>query len=102
MIKAIPQVNNNTFKKSTYTNEVKPQNKKELHKAYADSFLRNAKESTPMLLALTSIVTVLDYGKKQDNILKVLKKDMLRYFLPILIASSTICSIIENKKPKKV
>lgn len=102
MINAIPQVKSNNSFKNIYTTDAKPEDKKALHKVYADSFIRNAKETTPMLLGLTSIVSVLDYGKKQVDMKKVLKKNLLRYFVPVLIASSTICSIIENKKEKKL
>lgn len=100
MIKAISQVNNKTSFKKQYTTEVKAEDKKVLHKKYADSFLKNAKESAPVFLALTSVITVLDYGKKQADIKKLLKKNLLKYFAPVLIASSMLCSYIENKNKK--
>lgn len=101
MINTVSKTNNYSFK-NKYTNNLKPEDKKNLHKAYTDSFIRNAKETTPMLLGLTSIISVMDYGKKQVEMKTILKKNLLRYFVPVLIASSTICSIIENKKEKKL
>ena len=100
MIKAISQVNNKISFKKQYTTDVKTEDKKILNKKYVDSFLKNAKESAPVFLALTSVITVLDYGKKQADIKKLLKKNLLKYFAPVLISSSMLCAYIENKNKK--
>ena len=100
LINAISQDNNKISFKNKYTNEAKVEDKKVLYKKYADSFVKNAKETAPMFLALTSVITVLDYGKKQVDMKKLLKKNLIKYFAPVLISSSLLCSYIENRKKK--
>ena len=102
MINQISQTNTPPVFSKKYTGNIKPQQKKSKFKTYKDSFIRNAKESTPMLLGFTSIITLLEYGKNQVEIPKLLKKNLLQYFAPVLVVTSALCAIIENKKSKKV
>jgi hypothetical protein len=102
LINHISQTNNSTTFNQKYTGNIKPQEPKSNFKNYTDSFVRNAKESAPMLLGFTSIITILDYGREKMEITKLLKKNLAKYFVPVLIGTSAICSIIENKKSKKV
>ena len=102
MINSISKNNYNPVFKKTYTGNIKPQEKNAKFKPYKDSFIRNAKEASPMLLAFTSIFTILEHGKTQIEIPKLLKKNILTYFAPVLIGTSALCAIIENKKSKKV
>ena len=68
---------------------------------YADSFLKNAKETAPILLALTGLWSLLDFGSGKTTMAKSLKNNLTYFFAPILIFSSAIVSLIENKKPSK-
>ena len=102
MINKLSQVNNSVSFRENYTSKPDIEKKEFKYKEYTDSFVRNAKEATPMVLGMTSIITVLDYGKKQVDIPKLLKENMLKYFLPVLVATSALSTIIENKKSKKV
>ena len=57
-------------------------------KAYMDSFIKNTKESAPMLLGLTALWSVLDYGTGKAPISKVLTNNILCFFAPVLLFSS--------------
>lgn len=102
MINNVSQTNTSPVFNKKYTASIKPQEKQSNFKEYRDSFIRNAKESAPMLLGLTSIMTIIDYGKEQTEITKLLRRNLAKYFAPVLIGTSILCSIIENKKSKKV
>ena len=59
-----------TFQKS---NDSKTKEKRTISsdkKAYMDSFIKNTKESAPMLLGLTALWSVLDYGTGKAPISK--------------------------------
>ena len=101
MINKLSQVNNSVSFFGNYTEKPSAEKQKYKHKEFTDSFLRNAKEATPMLLGMTSVITVFDYGKNQVEIPKLLKKNMLRYFAPVLIGTSVLSAFIETKKTKK-
>ena len=68
---------------------------------YADSFLKNAKETAPTLLALTGLWSLLDYGTVKISMAKSLRNNLAFFFTPILIVSSALVAGIENKKPSK-
>ena len=71
------------------------------HTQFADSFLKNAKETAPTLLALTGLWSLLDYGTGKISMAKSLRNNLAFFFTPILIVSSALVAGIENKKPSK-
>lgn len=90
-----------TFQKS---NDSKTKEKRTISsdkKAYMDSFIKNTKESAPMLLGLTALWSVLDYGTGKAPISKVLTNNILCFFAPVLLFSSALMASIENKKTSK-
>lgn len=68
---------------------------------YMDSFIKNAKETAPILLALTGLWSLLDFGSGKVSMAKSLKNNLAYFFTPILVFSSAVVAIIENKKPSK-
>lgn len=75
--------------KSYKENKVKP---------YFDSFIKHAKQSTPVLLILTGVWTAIDKGSKNISIKKSLMNNLVGFFIPVLVASSALLAGIENKK----
>ena len=75
--------------KSYKDNKVKP---------YFDSFIKHAKQSTPVLLILTGAWTAIDKGSKNIPIKKSLMNNFVGFFVPVLVASSALLAGIENKK----
>ncbi len=69
--------------------------------AYMDSFIKQTKESAPMLLGLTALWSVLDYGTGKAPISKVLANNLAFFFAPVLLFSSAMVAGIENKKTSK-
>lgn len=70
-------------------------------KSYMDSFVRNSKETAPILLGLTALWSLLDYGSGKVSMAKSIKNNLAFFFAPILIVSSSIIAGIENKKTSK-
>ena len=67
-------------------------------KPYVDSFVKHAKQSTPVLLLLTGAWTAIDKTSKNIPIKKSLLNNLTGFFAPVLIASSALLACIENKK----
>ncbi|MCD7779450.1 MAG: hypothetical protein LUH05_02110 [Candidatus Gastranaerophilales bacterium] len=79
----------------------KPVNAKgETAKKYVDSFVKNAAQSTPVLLGLTAVLSVSDKNAKNIPMKTSLKNNFKQYFIPVLVCSSAVLSVIENKKTK--
>ncbi len=74
---------------------------KEYASNYADSFTKHAVKSTPILLSLTGIWSLMDYSNSKESLRKSLVKNLKYYFLPVLIGSSVLLAYIENKKTSK-
>ncbi len=70
-------------------------------KPYADSFISNAKKTTPMMLALTGMWTAVDVSSKKMPVSNALLNNIKGFFLPVVIGSSLLLSVIENKKTQK-
>ena len=68
---------------------------------YTDSFLNNAVKSTPLLLSLSAVWSIIDYGTKKESLIKAFSNNLKWFFVPVLIVSSAIMAITENKKPKE-
>ena len=68
---------------------------------YVDSFVKNSIESTPMLLAVSGGWTAYDIIFQKNTVSKSLARNFLGFFLPVMLVSSSILSVVENKKPSK-
>lgn len=68
---------------------------------YVDSFVKNAKETAPILLGLTALWSLLDYGTGKISMAKSVRNNIAFFFAPILIVSSALVAGIENKKTSK-
>ena len=68
---------------------------------YADSFVKHAAESTPMLLGLTLLWSLIDNASRSIKVSTAIKNNFIGFFLPVNIASSLLLAIIENKKTKE-
>ena len=68
---------------------------------YVDSFIKNAGDSTPLLLAVSGGWTVYDVASKKAPLKIALKNNFLGFFAPVLLVSSAILSVVENKKTSK-
>ncbi|MBE7704586.1 MAG: hypothetical protein E7Z90_02090 [Cyanobacteria bacterium SIG29] len=89
---------------SLITNQNKKNSKPQMtssQKSYMDSFVKNAKDTAPILLGLTALWSVLDYGNQKITMPQSLMKNLAFFFAPVLIVSSAIIAGIENKKPSK-
>lgn len=64
---------------------------------YADSFVKHSAQSAPMLLALTGLWTVFD-SSRSIPLKKAAINNIKNFFLPVIIASSALLAVIENKK----
>lgn len=67
-------------------------------KPYFDSFKKHAGESIPLLLAVSGAWTAYDIISKKSNFKTALLNNVVGFFAPVLIASSAVLSIVENKK----
>lgn len=67
-------------------------------KPYVDSFVKHAKQSTPVLLILTGAWIAIDKTSKNIPIKKSLVNNLTGFFAPVLIVSSALLACIENKK----
>ena len=68
---------------------------------YVDSFIKNSIESTPMLLAVSGGWTAYDIIFQKKSVAKSLSHNFLGFFLPVMLVSSSILSVFENKKTSK-
>ncbi len=68
---------------------------------YTDSFLNNAVKSTPLLLSLSAVWSIIDYGTKKESLIKAFSNNLKWFFAPVLIVSSVIMALTENIKPKE-
>ena len=75
--------------------------KKAKVKTYTDSFVKHASDSTPLLLAVAGGWTAYDVATKKAPLKSAIKNNFLGFFAPVLVVSSAILSMIENKKTSK-
>lgn len=102
----ISKVSQNTFFAGTKNynpvakqKQMLPMNSKQTQ--FTDSFLKNAKETAPTLLALTGLWSLLDYGNGKISMAKSLRNNLAFFFIPVLTVSSALVAGIENKKTSK-
>ncbi len=67
---------------------------------YADSFVKNAGKSTPVLLSMTLLWSFIDKNSTAIPLKKAFVRNMKGFFLPVLISSSALITYFENKKTK--
>ncbi len=91
MIQPISGLNTRVFKGLNAGNK----NQSRL-KNYADSFIDNSVQSTPMLLALTTVWSLLDKKATKLPLTKTFAHNFSHFFLPVMLVSSTILSIMQN------
>lgn len=71
-------------------------------KSYADSFVKNAEKSLPVLTVMTAMWTAIDVYSRKVPIKQALLNNMKGFFAPVLLFSSALLALIENKnEPKK-
>lgn len=70
-------------------------------KPYADSFVSNAKKTTPAMIALTGMWTAADVSSRKMPVKNALSNNIKSFFLPVVIGSSILLSVIENRKTQK-
>lgn len=102
MIQQVSMANRMSFSKKD--KQTKPlNNEKTATKMtpYVDSFKKHAQESKPVLLAVSTGWTLYDVLSKTRSFPKALLLNFGCFFAPVLIASSAILSVIENKKTSK-
>ncbi len=87
------------IQKNKENSEIRKENSS---KTYLDSFIKNSKQSAPLLLGFTAILSAADCAAKKIPIMTSIKNNILGFFAPVLISSSAILSAVENKKnPEK-
>lgn len=103
MINKVSQVSFSNGAKSSTSIKQKANNHLNTQKnPYVDSFVKNAKETAPILLSLTGLWSLLDYGTGKISMAKSLRNNLAFFFIPVLTVSSALVAGIENKKPLKV
>lgn len=93
--------NTSSIKSDNTKNQIKTTVRKDYQKSYMDSFIRNSKETAPILLGLTGLWSLLDYGTGKISMGKAIKNNLAFFFAPVLIVSSSVMAGIENKKTSK-
>ena len=102
MIQKISMANRSvSFAQNTEKKEFISESGKAKVKSYTDSFVKHASDSTPLLLAVAGGWTAYDVVTKKAPFKSAVANNFLGFFAPVLIASSAILSIVENKKTSK-
>ena len=102
MISKISQISFSANVLEQSSQKLKPQNPVTNRKnPYMDSFVKNAKDTAPILLGLTALWSLLDYGTGKISMAKSVRNNIAFFFAPILIVSSALVAGIENKKTSK-
>ena len=78
----------------------KTNNEKKKLSPYADSFLRNIKETSVGTLVITGAWSLIDNKLNHIPFKKALKTNLLAFFLPVTLFTSLITTSIENSKKK--
>ncbi len=67
---------------------------------YADSFVNHSVKSTPVLIGMTFLWSLIDNASTAIPVRKALVRNIKGFFLPVLIGSSALLTYLENKKTK--
>lgn len=68
---------------------------------YVDSFVKHASDSAPVMVAVTGAWTAYDVVTKKSKLKTALANNVLGFLAPVLLASSAILAVVENKKTSK-
>ena len=100
MIKSVAEPANSYILKSmTKYNEVKQKSKV---LSCADSFCKHATQTAPTLLAVTTAWSFMEKtGANKIPFKEAFGRNFKGYFVPVLLASSAVCAVIENINQKK-
>ncbi len=103
MIQRVSAPSNNTpsFKKSFEKPSERINDKVNHVSPYIDSFVSNAKQSTPMLLGVTALWALFDKSSRKIPLKKAFMNNLKGFFIPVILISSALLSFIENKKPSE-
>jgi len=103
MIQRVSTPSNNTpsFKKSSEKPTEHINDKINRVSPYVDSFISNAKQSTPMFLGVTALWAVFDKSSRKIPLKKAFMNNLKGFFVPVILISSALLSFVENKKPSK-
>ena len=82
-----------------------PSNKSALQESpfitrYADSFVKHSVDSAPVLSGLTLVWSVLDKSRGIP-FKKALSNNIKNFFLPVMLVTSAITALLENRKMNK-
>ncbi len=69
-------------------------------KTYTDSFVKHTKKSVPILFGMTIVWAIAGCNDKRP-FKTAFKNNIKNFFVPVLLLSSVLLMILENKKPKK-
>ena len=93
--------NNISFKAAEKENKNINTYKSNKIKDFSDSFVKHSAQSAPMLLALTGVWSIIDKKSAKIPLGKSFVNNLSHFFLPVLLISSTILSLFENKNNNK-
>ena len=102
MINSISQLNCNTMSFRQQRNYGNSNNTlKEKAVVFADSFAKHTVNSAPMLFSLTTVWALMEKSAKKISFSKAFANNVKNYFVPVILTSSIVLSIIENKERLK-
>ncbi len=102
MIQSVSMTNRSvSFAQNKDQKKILPSEQKTKMKPYVDSFKKHASDSTPLLLAVSGGWAAYDIISKKSTVKTALMNNFLGFFAPVLVASSVVLSIVENKKTSK-
>lgn len=70
-------------------------------KGYADSFVKHSIQSTPGILGITALWSLVDNKTRNIPLKKAFTGNFKNFFIPVILVSSAILALIENKNSKK-
>ncbi len=98
---SIPNNSTSSFKKNKQAVKTVAAKQINTAKPYVDSFVKNAKKSTPAIASLTAFWTLVDKSSKNISFSKSLTNNIKGFFIPVVVGSSVLLSLIENKKSSR-
>ncbi len=100
MIQKINGNNLNVYKRSNKQVSFKSNSTVDNSSSYKDSFVKNVKQTVPMMAGLTALWSVMDNKMRSVPIKTSIKNNFFGFFIPVTVVSSMIIASLENKKQK--
>lgn len=97
---SIPNNSANSLKQNKQSGKMFINNKINMAKPYVDSFVKNSKKTAPVMAGLTAVWTAVDHTSKKLPLKKALTNNLKGFFLPVVLGSSVLLAVIENKKTR--